>query len=136
MMKDHVSGHGTTLSVLWQSKRSRMAATRGPSSVVQRKGNARRACQKAMMASTRVVFALNPPDKGASKDFLQNKGRGKDQKGKGKQGINPQSRFSASETPNEEGYGQAWESDDWSAGLQMLGGSAQRLILHGWWQPS
>ena len=60
-------------------------------------------------------FRPYPPDKGASKDFPQNKGRRKDQKGKGNEGTCPQSGFSASETPNEEGYGQACESDDWSA---------------------
>ena len=91
-----------------------------------------------MMASIRVVGGFRPYqlDKGAGKDFPQSKGRGKDQKGKGKERT-------ASETPNEEGFGEAWESDDWSAavtglmvpGLQMQGGSAQGLILHGWWQP-
>ena len=60
-------------------------------------------------------FRAYQPDKGASKDFPQNKGRGKDQKGKGKERTYPQSGFSASETPSEEGSGQAWESDDWSA---------------------
>ena len=54
------------------------------------------------------------------------------QKRKGKGGSYPQSGFSASEHP-----------DDWSAmpvigltipGLQMLGGSVQSLMLHGWWQ--
>ena len=40
----------------------------------------RKACQKAMMVSRRVVVRLNQPDKGAGKDFHQNKGRGKDQR--------------------------------------------------------
>ena len=60
-------------------------------------------------------FRPYQPNKGAGKDFPQNKGRRKDQKGKCKVGTYPQSRFKASETPNEEGYGQAWGSDDWSA---------------------
>ena len=47
--------------------------------------------------------------------YPRKKGRGKDRKGKGKEGIHPQSRLSASETPNAEGYGHAWELDDWSA---------------------
>ena len=34
-------------------------------------------------------FRLSQPDKGAGKDFHQNKGRGKDQKGKGKEGTFP-----------------------------------------------
>ena len=54
-------------------------------------------------------------DRGAGKDFPQNKGRGKDQKGRGKDGTCPQSGLSASETPSEEGHGHAWESDDWSS---------------------
>ena len=54
-------------------------------------------------------------DKGAGKDYTQNKDKGKDQKGKGKEGTYPQSGLSASQTPNEEDYGHAWESDDWSA---------------------
>ena len=35
-------------------------------------------------------------------------------KGRGKERTYPQSRFSASEKPNEEGYRKVWESDDWS----------------------
>ena len=45
------------------------------------------------------------PHKGAGKDYPQNKGGGKDQTGNGREGTYPQSGFSASETPNEEGYG-------------------------------
>ena len=58
---------------------------------------ARKACHKAMMAFRKVGFALYQPDKGT-----------KDQKGKGKEGACPQSGLSASETPNEEGYGHVW----------------------------
>ena len=60
-------------------------------------------------------FRPYQPDKGAGKDYAQNKGRRKDQERKGEEWNFPQSGFSASETPNEEGYGQAWASDDWSA---------------------
>ena len=60
-------------------------------------------------------FRLYQPDKGAGKDFPDHKGIGEHPKAKGKEGTFPQSGFSASETPNEEGYGQAWESDDLSA---------------------
>ena len=52
-------------------------------------------------------FRPYQPDKGAGKDYTQNKGKGKDQTGKGKEGAYPQSGLSASETPNEEGYGHA-----------------------------
>ena len=61
----------------------------------------------------KVGFRPYQPDKGAGKDYTQNKGNKKDQKGKGKEGAYPQSRLSASETLSEEGYGHAWESDDW-----------------------
>ena len=47
--------------------------------------------------------------------FPKHEGRGKDHKGKGKEGTFSQYRLSVSETPNEEGYGGAWESDDWSS---------------------
>ena len=59
--------------------------------------------KNAMMASMRVFFRPYQPDTGASKDFLQNKSRGKDQKGKGKEGAYPQSGFPAPEIPNKEG---------------------------------
>ena len=57
-------------------------------------------------------FRPYQPVKGAGKDYTKRKDKRKDQKGKGKERAYPQS---ASETPNEEGYGHAWESDDWSA---------------------
>ena len=57
-------------------------------------------------------FRPYQPDTGAGKDKNQNKGKGKDQKGM--EGAYPQSGLSASESPNEEGYGHTWESDDWS----------------------
>ena len=60
-------------------------------------------------------FRPHQPDKGAGKDYPRTKERGKDQQGKDKEGIHPQSRLSASETPNAELYGHAWELDDWSA---------------------
>ena len=62
---------------------------------------AKRTCQKAMTASKKVVFALTSPTKVQARIFTKNKGRRKDQKGKGKEGTL-------------EGYGQAWKSDDWS----------------------
>ena len=52
---------------------------------------------------------------GAGTDHTQNKDKGEDQNGKGKEGHFPQSGLSASETPDEEGYGHAWESADLSA---------------------
>ena len=43
------------------------------------------------------------PDKGAGKDYTQNKGKGKYQKGKSKEEAHPQSGLSPSEAPEEEG---------------------------------
>ena len=80
----------------WASARSRMVARNDK--VWWSKGKkGKKACQKAMMASMRVGFRLYQPDKGASKDYTQNKGKRKDKKGKGKEGTFPQSRLSVSE---------------------------------------
>ena len=68
-----------------------------------------------MMAFRWVGFRPYQPDKGAGKDYSQNKGKGKYQKGKGKEDAHPQSTLSASEAPEKEGNSHAWESDDWSA---------------------
>ena len=76
---------------------------------------ARKACQKPMLAFRSVVFRPHQPDKGAGKDYIQNKRKGKSQKGKGKKETHPQSGLSASEAPEEEGYSHAWEYDDWSS---------------------
>ena len=138
MMKDHVFGHETTLSVPGSPDHSRAARLKeekerkkekaeddpkGPEehSLAKNKHKilkcgqkrtllggtkerkARKDCQKAMMAFRRVVFA-DQRDKSAGKDLHHNKGRGKDQKGKGEEGTLPQSGFSASDTPSEERY--------------------------------
>ena len=74
---------------------------------------ARKAGQKATKAFTKVAFALTSQVKLQARTTPRTKT--KDQKGKGKEGIYPQSGLSASETLNEKGYGHVWESDDWSA---------------------
>ena len=68
-----------------------------------------KAFQKAMNAFRKVGFRTCQPEEGAGKDFLQHEGRG------GKGGAYPQSGLSAPETPSEEGFCRAWESDDWSS---------------------
>ena len=101
MMKDHVSGHGTTLSLSGIPDHSRAARRREEKEKVKedpkgpkehslamnkhkilyggqkrtllggpKERKARKACQKAMMAFRRVVFALTSQTK-------HNKGRGK-----------------------------------------------------------
>ena len=57
------------------------------------------------------------PQKGTGNEYYPYKGRGKEQKRKGKEGAIPQSRLSASETPSEEGYGHSCKSDDWYSSL-------------------
>ena len=69
------------------------------------------------------------------------KGRGKERKGKSKEGAYPQPGFSAWETPEEERYGHAWNQTIGLPAigltipqLQQLGGLARELLLHGWHQ--
>ena len=60
-------------------------------------------------------FDLTNPTKVQARTFSQTKAEQRIKKGRGKEKTYPQIGFSASETPNEEGYGHVWESDDWSA---------------------
>ena len=60
---------------------------------------ARKVFRMVMKAFRKVGFRTYQPEKGASNDFNPHKGRGKDQKGKGKESAYPQSVLSASETP-------------------------------------
>ena len=78
---------------------------------------ARKVFRKVMKAFRKVGFRTYQPEKRASNEFNPHKGRGKDQQVKGKAGAYPQSGHSASETPSEEGYSHAWESDDWYSSL-------------------
>ena len=82
---------------------------------VPKERKARRACRKGNDGFHKGGFRPYQPYNGTGKDFHQHKGRGKDQKGEGEERTVPQSGLSASETLNEEGYGQAWESGDWSS---------------------
>ena len=74
----------------------------------------KRKARKAMMAFSRVVFALTSQTKAQARIIPRMKAKERTKKGKGKEGTYPESRLSASETPIE-GHGHAWESDDWSA---------------------
>ena len=80
--------------------------------------------------------------KGAGKDFNQNKGKRNDQKGKSDESLYPQPGRSASEAPDEVGYGMPGNrmTDLPASGLtilvfQLLGRLARELILHGRWHP-
>ena len=61
-----------------------------------------------MKAFRKMVFRTYQPDSGSN----PHKGRGNDQRGKGKEGAHPQSKLSVSKTLSEEGYGRAWEPND------------------------
>ena len=74
---------------------------------------ARKASRRVMKAFGKVVFALIHQTRVQAMIFYAHKGRGKDQKGKGKEGAHPQSGLSASDTPSDEGHGRSWVSDDW-----------------------
>ena len=70
-------------------------------------------CSNGYEGFQKVGFRTHQPAQGAGNHFNPHRGRGKDQKGKGKEGAYPQSGFSASEARSEERSGQSWESDDW-----------------------
>ena len=55
----------------------------------------------------KVEIALS--EKGAGGDCNGHKGRGKERKGKGKEGAYPTSGFSTREAPSEEKHNQPWE---------------------------
>ena len=62
-----------------------------------------------MMAIRRVNFARTTLTKAEARIITITKVKERTKKEKGKEGTYPQSGFSASETPNEKGYGHAWE---------------------------
>ena len=101
----------------------------------------RKACQKAMMVFRRVVFALTSPTKVQARTFTETKAEEKVKKEKAKKEpfLNPDCQpqkhpmkkdmaAPGNQTTGLPVIGLA------IPGLQMLGGSVQRLILHGWWQ--
>ena len=82
--------------------------------MVQRKERQEKACQKAMMVFRTVVFAFTSPTKVQARTFTKTKAEERIKRKRQRRNLSS-IQFSASETPNEEGYGQARESDDWSA---------------------
>ena len=103
---------------------------------------ARRVCQKAMMVSIRVVFALTKWTKVQARTFSKTKAeeRIKKEMAKKEPVLNPDSqplkhlmkKYMA--RPGNQTIGLP-VIELTTPGLQILGGSAQGLILHGWWQP-
>ena len=79
-----------------------------------------------------MVNALTSLIKAQARVDTQNKGKGKGPIRKAKTALISQSELSASETPNEEGYGDAWESDDWSSSHwpDDSSTSAAGVVLH------
>ena len=117
MMIDHVSGHGTTLSVFGSPE----------------------ACQEAMMASITVVSALTSPIKVQARTFTKTKAEERIKKEKARNGpiLNPDSQ--PQKHPMKKDMTRHGNQTIglpviglMTPGRQMLGGSAQGLILHGW----
>ena len=128
MMRNRVSAHGTTMSMLGspdhlrKRHREKMKANpKGPEEHFLAKNQhkilnggqnrtllggskerkARKACQKGNDGFRKGGFSPLSAIKNAGEDYTQNKGKGKDQEGKGNGSANPQSRLSASETPDD-----------------------------------
>ena len=78
---------------------------------------ARKVFRKDKTTSLEVVFAYANQKRVQTAIKTRTKGRGKDHKGKCKEGAYPQSGLAASETPGEEVYGHACKSDDWHSSL-------------------
>ena len=87
-------------------------------------------------------FRNYQPDKGAGNDFNPHKGRGKDQKGKGKEGAYPQHGLLQ---PLKHPVKKDMVMPEYQMTVlpaisftspqpQLLGGLARELILHGWRQ--
>ena len=74
----------------------------------------KRACQRGVMDFRRVVSALTSHVKVQARISSEQR-QGRNQKGKGNESLHPESGLSASSTPDEEGYGHDWESDDRSS---------------------
>ena len=72
----------------------------------------RKAFRKAKTALGKVDFALPNLKRVQAVIFYTHNGKRKDQKGKGKESVYPQSRFSAFENLVEEGPSRSWESSD------------------------
>ena len=105
----------------------------------QKERKVRKACQKAMMVFRRVAFSLTRPIKVQRRDVPQNKSRAKGQKEKAKKvpflnpDCKPQKHPMKKDMPGNQKVGLPVIALT-IPGLQMLGGSAQKLMLHGWWQ--
>ena len=107
-----------------------------------RERKAIRACQKAMMASIRVVSALTSPTKAQARTFPKTKAEERIRKEKTKQEpiLNPDSQ--PQKHPMKKDMAKPGDQTIglpviglMIPGLQMLGGCAQGLLLHGWRQP-
>ena len=76
---------------------------------------ARKVFRKAMKPSRNVVLALANQKRVHERISTRTKAEARKKKERGKEGAYPQSGHPASEAQSEEGYGHAWESDDWSS---------------------
>ena len=79
----------------------------------ERKG--RKACLKGNDGFQKSGFRTYQPEKGAGNGVNPHKGRGKDQKERVRKVLILNLDFQPRKKPSEEGYGHAWEPDDWSS---------------------
>ena len=124
-----------------EQARSRMVVRRGLCLVVQRKER-QEGLSKGNDGFHKGGFRPYQPDKGAGKDFPKQRQRERIEKEKAKKEpiLNPDSQ--PQKHPMKKDMARPGNQTIglpviglMIPGLQMLGGSVQRLILHGWWQP-
>ena len=84
-------------------------------------------------------FRPYQPDKGAGKDCTQNKGKGKDQKGKAREELIRNPDFQPLKHPMKKDMVMPGNRTTGlpaismtRPGLQLLGGFSRNIILHGW----
>ena len=177
MMKDHVSGHGTTLSVSgspdhiraasWKEEKEREKESTKvypkeaeEHSLAKNKHKipkfgqkrtllggpqetkARKACQKAMMTIRRVVFALTTQTKAQARIITRTKAKERTKKEKARKELILNPDFQPQKHPTKKDTAMLGnETIGLPAmgltipGLQILGGFAQKLTLHGWRYP-
>ena len=82
-----------------------------------REREARKVPRKVKKRLSDGGFRTHQSEKSAGSDFNSHKGRGKDQKGKGKERTYSQSGFPASEAPSEERNDWSCESDVWHSSI-------------------
>ena len=94
---------------------------------------ARKVLRKVKNYLSESDFRTYQPENGTGNECHPYKGRGKDQKKKGKEGACPQAGLFASETHSEEGFSHSWDDSSTSA---TRGTTAWFGTTHPAWMPS